>query len=131
MKKNTEKDITIYKLHTDLIISYRFIDRILRDFITFIFDDIKKDKYLLKFKPALWSRANVIELKIKIESGDIRTLFLVIKRDITFINITHHSEKDCLFQIDTEDFFQNKEEYNKTISQIKNEIKAYIQYWKG
>lgn len=135
MKKNKElniKDITAHKLHIDLITSYRFMDVVLKDFITFIFNDIKKDKYFLKFKPRLCYRLrlNSIELKIKIKSGDIRTIYLVIKRDITFINITPYNNKDCLFEMDTEDFFQNKEKYDETISQIKNEIKAYIRYWK-
>lgn len=133
MKKDKElniKDITMHKLHTDLTISYCFMYRVLRDFIAFVFEDIKKDKYLLRFKPSLWKNLNAIELKIKIKSGDIRTVYLVIQRDKTFINIDPSSIKDCLFEMDTEDFFQSGEKYKETIKQIKKEIKAYIDYWR-
>lgn len=133
MKKNKElniKDITMHKLHTDLTISYCFMYRVLRDFIAFVFEDIKKDKYLLKFKPSLWKSLNAIELKIKIKSGDIRTVYLVIQRDKTFINITPYNNKDCLFEMDTEDIFESKESYRGFIKQIKKEIRAYIDYWR-
>lgn len=135
MKKNKElniKDITMHKLHTDLTISYCFMYRVLRDFIAFVFEDIKKDKYLLKFKPLLWKSLNVnaIELKIKIKSGDIRTVYLVIQRDKTFLNIDPIDIKDCLFKMNTEDIFESKESYRGFIKQIKKEIKAYIDYWR-
>lgn len=122
--------IMYQKLYTDLTISYRFMDRVLKDFITFLFFDIKKDKYLLKFNPSLWAGLKAIELKVKIKSGDIRTVYLVIQRDKTFINIDPSSIKDCLFEMDTEDIFESKESYRGFIKQIKKEIKVYIDYWR-
>mgnify|MGYP006920950390 FL=1 len=118
MRKRAEINNT--HLYLDLIISYRYIDRALRDFLIFVYRDIKSDKYLTEFLPILCLDSQLILFTLKNKN----VVYLSIKKDDTFLSINTCDYKNNIFAIKTKDFFQNEDTYKSIFKQIKKYIRV-------
>ena len=83
MRKRAEINNT--HLYLDLIISYRYIDRALRDFLIFVYRDIKSDKYLTEFLPILCLDSQLILFTLKNKN----VVYLSIKKRRHFFKHKH------------------------------------------
>ena len=118
MRKRAEINNT--HLYLDLIISYRYRDRAWRDFLIFVYRDIKSDKYLTEFLPILCLDSQLILFTLKNKN----VVYLSIKKDDTFLSINTCDYKNNIFAIKTKDFFQNEDTYKSIFKQIKKIYKS-------